>query len=61
MVIFVVLTMYYTLEIIILKRWMAGELHDAARPQEDKEYDIRMVQTGHTMQTALRWLGLYYY
>ena len=39
---------------------MIGELHDAARPQEVKQYDLHMVQAGHTMQAALAWLGLYY-
>ena len=41
---------------------MTGDLHDAEFPDsEDLWYDHRTLDSGHLMQAALCWLGIYFF
>ena len=39
---------------------MTGDLHDHSYPNAEKWYDVRTKESGHMMQAALCWLGIYY-
>ena len=39
---------------------MTGDLHDHAFPDSPKWYARRTMESGHVMQAALCWLGIYY-
>ena len=39
---------------------MTGDLHDHAFPDSPKWYARRTMESGHMMQAALCWLGIYY-
>ena len=39
---------------------MSGDLHDHEFPNRPPLYEIRTTESGHMMQFALCWLGVYY-
>ena len=40
--------------------WMSGELHDVAYPDAPPVYNVRALQAGHVLQSAMCFMAVYY-